>query len=204
MHVLPAKHSYVPLTDRHTDRRTDSRLQNIAMHYYQESVTTVEAHTRTDRQTWDKRIPMWCYAKQATQKKSIERACHKDHACQKSMLYSLLLLRRYEPGLRFCDILFFDRLTDRETGEWVLIYYMYPPPPCFHNWGEQILFSWLFFTEKCKFWLVCRQTDKWNMKGLKAKSLLVQKLWLRWKFLVGMISTLGTFFLRVKMGRITI
>ena len=40
------------------------RLQNIAMHDYQESVTTGQ----TDRQTPDKVMPMCRYASQATQK----------------------------------------------------------------------------------------------------------------------------------------
>ena len=46
------------------------RLRNIAMRDYQESVTTVQTHTRTDRQTPDKVIPMCRYASQATQKLS--------------------------------------------------------------------------------------------------------------------------------------
>ena len=32
----------------------------------------------------------------------IERACHKDHACQISLLHHEHF-RRYEPGLSFCD-----------------------------------------------------------------------------------------------------
>ena len=47
------------------------RLRNIAMHGYQESVTTGQTHTRTDRQTdrqtLDKVIPMCRYASRATQ-----------------------------------------------------------------------------------------------------------------------------------------
>ena len=44
------------------------RLPNIAMRDYQESVTTRQTHTRADRQTLDKVIPMCRYASQATQK----------------------------------------------------------------------------------------------------------------------------------------
>ena len=44
------------------------RLQNIAMRDYQESVTTGQTHTRTDRQMPDNVIPMRRYASQATQK----------------------------------------------------------------------------------------------------------------------------------------
>ena len=43
-------------------------LQNIAMRDYQESVTTGQTDTQTDRQTPDKVIPMCRYALQATQK----------------------------------------------------------------------------------------------------------------------------------------
>ena len=52
MHVSPAKHSFA---------------------YYQESVTAgqTDTHTRTDRQTPDKVIPMCRYASQATQKRTI-------------------------------------------------------------------------------------------------------------------------------------
>ena len=48
--------------------RNACRLRNIAMHDYQENVTTGQTHTRTDRQTPDKVIPMCRYASQATQK----------------------------------------------------------------------------------------------------------------------------------------
>ena len=47
------------------------RLRNIAMRYYQESVTTGQTDKmdrRTDRQMPDKVIPMCRYASQATQK----------------------------------------------------------------------------------------------------------------------------------------
>ena len=44
------------------------RLQNIAMHDYQESVTTRQTDGQTDRQRPDKVIPMCSYASQATQK----------------------------------------------------------------------------------------------------------------------------------------
>ena len=44
------------------------RLRNIAMRDYQESVTTGQTHTRTDRQTPDKAIPMCRYTSLATQK----------------------------------------------------------------------------------------------------------------------------------------
>ena len=43
------------------------RLRNIAMRDYQESVTTGQTHTRAERQTPDKAIPMCRYASQATQ-----------------------------------------------------------------------------------------------------------------------------------------
>ena len=50
-------------------------LRNIAMHDYQESVTTRQTHgqidRRKDRQMLDKVIPMCRYAKQATQKTMI-------------------------------------------------------------------------------------------------------------------------------------
>ena len=42
--------------------------RKIAMHDYQESVTTGQTDTRTDRETPDKVIPMCRYASQATQK----------------------------------------------------------------------------------------------------------------------------------------
>ena len=63
MHVSPAKDSYVWLlrkcdyrTARETDKWTDRRqtkwsLWNIAMHDYQESVTTRQTDTQTDRKT---------------------------------------------------------------------------------------------------------------------------------------------------------
>ena len=44
------------------------RLRNIAMHDYQESVTTRQTDTRTDRHMPDKVIPMCRYASQVTQK----------------------------------------------------------------------------------------------------------------------------------------
>ena len=43
------------------------RLQNIAMHDYQESVTIGQTHGQTDRQTPDKVISMCRYASQAIQ-----------------------------------------------------------------------------------------------------------------------------------------
>ena len=49
------------------------RLRNIAMHDYQESVTT--GQTQADRQTPDKVIPMCRYASQATQKWLLSTLC---------------------------------------------------------------------------------------------------------------------------------
>ena len=43
-------------------------LRNIAMHDYQESVTTGQTDGQTDGQTPDKVIPMCRYASQVTQK----------------------------------------------------------------------------------------------------------------------------------------
>ena len=44
------------------------RLRNIAMHDYQESVTTGQTDRHTHRQMPDNVIPMCHYASQATQK----------------------------------------------------------------------------------------------------------------------------------------
>ena len=51
MHVSPAKHSYVSVTDGQTDRRTDRQTDG-----------------QTDGQTTNKVIPMCRYASQAIQK----------------------------------------------------------------------------------------------------------------------------------------
>ena len=48
-----------------------SRLRNIAMRDYQESVTTGQTDGQTDRQTPDKVIPMCRYASHATKKVNI-------------------------------------------------------------------------------------------------------------------------------------
>ena len=50
------------------------RLRNIAMHDYQETVTTGQTDAHTHRQTPNKVIPMCRYASQATQKPSKKKS----------------------------------------------------------------------------------------------------------------------------------
>ena len=141
------------------------------LYYYQESVTTVEAHILTDRQTLDKVIPMCRYASQATQKGLSQKSCMPK--------INALFINTSQKIWARLKVLW---QTDGQRDRWMSFNILHvSPTPAFVIAGNKYCFQGSSLLRSVNFDLYAGNlTDKLNMK---AKSLLDQKLWLRWKFL---------------------